>query len=588
MMVIYITIIAFLFNKIICIAQSLDWSNHLYSSLENINPYQIVIYKNQTENNNMTQIDLILTKLPILIPVTLWDLSKEILENSTLNSLQMKKRDAGKLLIYLQCESDRNYTKIMDFIDFYEEQYPKQTRPKCLFIYLNEETLPENFHSNILQRAWKKKFLDFTILQRFIDNEKAFIYTLNPFFNKIHREKFSKDTVLFPNKLYNLNKYPLLLPIYSHEPHVSAVKDSAGKQQMKSFNFDSFLLTVLREMNFFVKFVELDSRDKNPIQIYANIINSLKNCDINMGLIPIITTRIDKSLPSIELNTDGFSFLFVMKYQQAFDFDISLNILFGFASLAAFILIIKWIFHFLRWTTFSFDILDVVRIAVGMALTSLPKILSKRITIVIAMFASMILSAEFFTFLTKIFHTNEVSFNSIHEIYQSEFKLVVDSTLYKAITNYLDTDSKELFDRHVVVNDSVKCPNYALENEKMICIMLDFILMRMLKNPNDITKVMKVLPFRFLSMNVAYPFEPASPYLSRFELIFLRMYQSGIFYWLNDEQILQKQSNIFKTKENEELKELLLMTLTLLIVLGAAISVVVFISEIIISHVTSK
>lgn len=574
-----LTFVLYFLNFYNIVSAQLKWINNLYDSFNNMKPHQVVIYKNKTTIENVIEIDSILDKLQKTIPLVLRDLSFS----------RTKYFDSNGLVVYLQQEAGSNNTQILDFINFYEKQYRKQPRQKCLIIFSTKKALRKSSIKNILRFAWQKKFLDFTVLEIFKNSDKAFFHTFNPFFNTLYKKKFSDSIELFPNKLRDLNKYPLILPIYSHEPYINLVNNSAGEVRAKSFLYDSFLLTALKEMNFKLKFERIDYVKKTTINIYTDIFNKLENYGLNMDIVPSSSTIIPASLPILFLHSDCTRTVGVMKYQSSMKFVISPNTLIYFSLFMSFVFFIKFIIFLFKITAYNFDVLDVIRIAAATPLNSLPKTLCKRMIVIVALFSSMLFSAEFFTFLTKVVHVNdEVSFNSIEEIFRSKFKLITTAQTYKIITNSINDKSKELFSQYVKADDSIKCPYYALENSKIICVVSAIRVKEAIKSSKKLAEIMKILPFDFFCANRVYPFEAASPYLNYFELIFGRMYESGIFNYLSQKFFMQTNSQILKRTGNKEFEGLLVLSLVLILGLGTITSFIVFISEVIFYRFTAK
>lgn len=68
----------------------------------------------------------------------------------------------------------------------------------------------------LLKYAWKKKFLDFTVLMTNFGRNKlikpfSLLYHLNPFNNIVHKKEFYKGMEIFPEKLNDAYDYPLYI-----------------------------------------------------------------------------------------------------------------------------------------------------------------------------------------------------------------------------------------------------------------------------------------------------------------------------------------------------------------------------------------
>lgn len=106
--------------------------------------------------------------------------------------------------------SHLNQTEL--FIDFLIQQLSVRERPKCLIIHSNRLELDDNEVDvlNILMYAWKKHFLDFSVMANNISNERiaSLIYNFNPFENIVYRKKLNDNAEIFPDKLRNAYGYP--------------------------------------------------------------------------------------------------------------------------------------------------------------------------------------------------------------------------------------------------------------------------------------------------------------------------------------------------------------------------------------------
>lgn len=114
----------------------------------------------------------------------------------------------------------RNINKTESFIDFLEVQLSVRKRPKCLITYASnnsEYKEDENILVDILKYAWKKNFLDFTIIvtnfeQKTLNFSSSLIYYFNPFNNCIYQEQLQDENIeIFPNKLRNGFGHPIYI-----------------------------------------------------------------------------------------------------------------------------------------------------------------------------------------------------------------------------------------------------------------------------------------------------------------------------------------------------------------------------------------
>lgn len=549
----------------------LHWTKQLQDNLVGMKIRQLVIYENNTENETTKKHkNSVLQELARSIPSTIIDLARNCDENQTLSCLNDKYyHPQSEQVIFLQQESDEDDSRIMNFLNFYVRLYPKKPRKKCLVIHFSNSD--KKTLRKILMFAWQKKFLDSTVLEVLTTENEAFVNTFDPFHEIFKKVELSKKVKFFPYKLRNLNGYPITIPIYTHQPYIKVIKNSNDTLKLENFIYDSVLLKTFEEMNFNVKTYSIDYFNKSVARMYSDIFNKLENHNLSMGIVPLPLSVINQSVSSLIINFNCFRYIGIMRSQSKVKFEISVRNLINCFLILATLFIIKWAIYFFDSSTLR-----------GKPGRSPPKILSKKVMELVGFFGSMLLSAKFVAFLTKIVQVNDaVSFNSIDEVYRSDYKLVSSSISYKAVLNSLDDSSKILFSRFFKVNDTVKCPYYAVENEKTICLTTPFRAEEALKSSEELSQTMTILSFDLACEKIAYPFEKASPYIEHFKRFFQNMCESGIFYKLAEPYRVDYK--LFKNiSKNEEFVNLLALSQGFIVTVGMSISFLAFGLEIVI------
>ena len=89
------------------------------------------------------------------------------------------------------------------------KQSLSRVRPKYIFIL---ENMHQSKVEDLLLEAWKCKILDFTIVM-LKDAKEVFVTSYNPFFKTFRKERLSSKSLIFPDKLRNVNGYPFRLQI---------------------------------------------------------------------------------------------------------------------------------------------------------------------------------------------------------------------------------------------------------------------------------------------------------------------------------------------------------------------------------------
>lgn len=123
--------------------------------------------------------------------------------------------------------------------------------------------------------------------------------------------------------------------------------------------------------------------------------------------------------------------------------------------------------------------------------------------------------------------------------------------------------------------------------KKTICVLSKFRADGVVKNSisPEGNQIYKMIPLKFGCNVPAYVFERASPFIPKFESTFLRMYESGIYYWILKEN---ESKSTHDTQINKKVvNNLLLMSIVIIWTVGLTISTIMFLIEIIFHYLFS-
>lgn len=230
----------------------------LHHFLNSTEIHQLRLYKNTTEPNKFVDFSKFTKKLTQKFPTVKINLSTiPLWDNDTLKKSDSFRGSEPIIFVHDQSFDELN-SQVMHFLNFYDKTFPKNTMPKCLVIYVKEQNeFSYVLIKSLLEYGWIKKFLDISVLEVSSKKNQAYIYTLNPFFDKLSKNFLSHRSKFFPNKLKNMNKYSLKLPIYQSPPYITMSKDEIGKTHLlNAYNY-KFLNTILNQMNFYQDFIEM-------------------------------------------------------------------------------------------------------------------------------------------------------------------------------------------------------------------------------------------------------------------------------------------------------------------------------------------
>lgn len=585
-MIFYIVLYCFILQRSACVSISnnkSDWMNICLNRLSNNleKSFQLRLYKNSSNGNE--KFTKFTEKLSQKFPTVKVDLSRaDFLGNGTFLEPE-DFSDAGPVIYMHERGVDELNEQVKYFLDFYDRSYPKYTMPKCFVVYENESNMSNNAAiKRLLEYAWTKKFLDMSVLEILNGKSRVYLYTFNPFFDELTKVYLTQEVDIFPRKLRDLNQYGLKLPIMHNPPYFEITIDSSGSTHFNGLNY-RFLKIVLDQMNIHRSFIK--SSLSNPSEFFSVLLKKLMNQEYNMVPVPTLSIGQVNSSPILILNDDCIPYVGIIKAKRIVKFNLSVELIYFLICIPS-LFFLKFIIFILRLKSFDFEMLDVVRIMLGISLQCFPKTFLKRIFVLFMFFTSMIFTIDFIgSLLSTLIVYDELTFNSIEEIMESDYKIAMKKVVQEIVFNSEKDYSSNILKQRLVGQD-VNCPSFTEKDEKIICVLSMLRARQVIENSiQNGTGTFKMIPVKFGCNVAAYLFERASPFIVEFESIFLRMYESGIFYLTMKEN--KKKYIYYGDNQNGIVDDLLLTNLILLITFGLAISTIVFIFEIIFHYLFS-
>lgn len=220
--------------------------------LISLKPYQITIFKDvsikQTKEQNLFFQNIVSQSLSVLIELTDIEKTKD---NRILNKTIFKNPWKSSVYIILAQENGKgsNLKEKFFIINTIIELSSIPTRPKCLLIFWKKNFGSEDGVKKILHYAWNKKFLDFIVLIKSSFNSSVFI-NYNPF-TQTYNVKYLKNTSeIFPDKLIDVNKYPLIMPVFHSMPDLTYEEDENGTVVKVWGDEYAYIEIILCKLNF--------------------------------------------------------------------------------------------------------------------------------------------------------------------------------------------------------------------------------------------------------------------------------------------------------------------------------------------------
>lgn len=563
-----------------------DWQEILFNKMyQDIKPYQITVFTNDTFVKNYSDIHVFLGGIPKLT-IDLFTAHNNA--NQSLLNLSVLKypRNSNLFIILEHDDNDFVFEKMRSILNYFVQLSPVPTKPKCLLLLFSDNILFQNYSGKILQYAWNLKFLDFTIL-KIQENNNSSMFSYNPFSNIYDQKVLEWDTVIFPDKLYNMHQYPFKTPLIHFPPSVNVVhntkerktRDVTGSQYPF---FDIFSKTVNCRLDFLLGDPRVTSLkvDKD----FAMILKYLENNDINGFM---IGSTIRNLFPNRSITMGRIyheNQVLVVPIIKILRVNIPENMLIIDVTLFSLILIIFYVVtYILKFPRTGWEAIYIFQNLIGMATPRKPRDSVERIIHCLIAFLSIQYTTDIFTEFTELkIVQGEVPFDTFDEIVKYNLTLQLNSAYVPVMQIYDDKAIQTLMSRAEIVNSFDDCVAGIMKTKKTVTMgpfMLMNYLIKKYRNA-DGSPSMKVLTTPLYTGFRAFVFERASPYVEKFDSIYQRIIESGIPkshhpLWAYD-RYQNSEDSVGKT---EETKDMTLTGLLVILSVGFCNSIVAFLVE---------
>ena len=484
-----------------------------------------------------------------------------------------------------------------DTIKFLVHSLEKSIRPKCLMIALpNKGNL---MCRELLEYMWSQYFLDFTILEirekekgSFYRNghqQVAIFHNFNPFNGTYTKQNYTTNLKLFPNKLEDLYGFEMKVGSFHFPPFLFVERNSSGHPLQVNGEDAQIVKAISKKMNFLI--TEVPSLDEsvghwncknesettgnahlishNKIRFLTNRAMQFVNCE---GV-----SRASKRTGSVDICA-------LVRITSSPDYSPSLTMKWMYLILL--VLTIWVITYLLKFENDVWSWLEILRVMLGFSVPREPQRLSERIAFISILIAFSVFSCSVFAILTdmKLTKKPEMKFNTLGELNRSGLVPMMREDFAIALKQTSNRLNEELLKRSKIISNDETCVDMILQWKNVTCIMRELVAQMVIEKHRDYdgSPLMKIVKQRFLYAVKVIHFEPKSPYVRKIDTILERLIESGLIdYW--EMKFLPNSRKISKNKAKEELQSIsVLFPLVFFLAVGCALSIVVFICELLI------
>lgn len=544
-------------------------------------PYQIVIFSNNKSCRNATFQDFIFHAIPFEVPRILIDYAdiKYSGDNRSLRLPVLQNPRSSTLYVIVENDDkDGAYSKrTFDMLNLFVEFSPLPSKPKCLMIFLSENTLLDNTLRNILLRAWALKFLDFSII-KFNSDYGAVVYNYNPFTRSCSVNDFKERVDIFPDKLQNMNGYPIKLAVYNDSYFLNVKQNSENQTEVEGISYPFFDI-FSRKLNFTMTFSIY--KPYNYSSLLDNLFKKLENNEIHAIPITMMSNTFlygnNHGIGRAIVESKLVMIVPILPVSKVRIAPVILVYLFIFIIMK-FILTVAVLF--LKLPPKNWQMLNLFGMLLGMNSQYRPQKLVEKIIFLTVAFLSMKYSSDILVKLVSYVDlvSEEQPFNTFEDIIESKLPIYGMKLMIEKIEELPQAiKSKILYKASAF--DCVKIVN---ENKSAICIapcVMAKLLVEMYGRRNGIP-IMKIAGPTFNQDYAAFPFERSSPFMERIDSITQRILESGM---KESWKYMQKSiKNLQKGDEFTSIKNQGILVILLSLILLHMCATVVFIFEILI------
>lgn len=507
------------------------------------------------------------------------------------NSIGFKRIYKTTLLVFVLEDNQDDIGQIFRIVEFVSKVH---TLPRCLLIFLlNGKT---SSREDLLRLAWDRQMIHLTILdveedknrdQRLLhfqiskNQKNIVIHHFNKFNGKYMWANYSKEDVIFPNKMSDLNGFEMKT-ISTEYDYDNTILGSYGKSifmKVDDMNNER-MKTVAKIMNFTL----LNFFDKRMRA--SDYQDFLKRGSYQLILEPLFLNINEEWNCASTYKFDNYRFVVPILKKEKYSL-LGLKESLFLAALTILIVIIIWmILWILKFDRRFWQLLHILQFLLGMPVLSDVRRLCDRIALLTILYSFWLFSSSLYSILTNVRVTpvtEDLVINSIDELRDFGEDFATADFFYvkrngSEVSLVLDKDSNRYTSDTVHVNCLVqlvknKTTGCSMSNEDtMLALAADV-------SENGFQKI-KILKGSFARGDNTIVLEENSPFTFEFETYFMKFTENGLLSkWSNDiyNQIPKRALDEDVYLTTYTISSLILPLFT--IVIGYGISIFVFLVE---------
>ena len=601
-------------------ASHFNWLNQLVSYIETENRFHsVVIFVEETMGSHTSKIEEIIrrisaVKLSICVGFT---------KTSKDNRPKMQMRGIATATLFIVIHDSNDLVSLENSVqqtieipylqelsvplDFLFQLTKFKLRPKCLFIFLSNIALS---HEQFLNYMWSKDFLDTTILEIIyktsgifsLPSESANLHFFNPFSKIYSRGEYTSKTILFPNKLKDLQGYRIDVGLVD-DPPMSIVKRNSSGHPVEITGPDVSLMKFFEQvMNFTAIPLPMFTEDFGVIA-YNSKNNSFKASGLMKDLvqkkIKFLVNTVETHLPFDMMTVEWSEYIEMVSVCPVIPIippkeNRDYTNFYKTFLIVTFLIFVIWIpTRLLKFEPRTWCLENIYQILLGNGVIQDPQRTAERIFYLCIIFIAFFYSSTIFANFTdsSLNKQTEMKIKNFEDLEKSGLvPILTQSTLSLTFRSRYGVDESlfKLGKRTIVHPEADSLCIEQLKKYKNVTCVIPVLRRKLMLGNNqdeDGHRFGKIMKTCFYGSPLGLLLEPWTPYVNRFNQILLRVKEAGLRQkWENHSlyKLTKINENNFD-KRREKYSNIELIHLQLIIGFGYTISLCAFLGEIIIS-----
>lgn len=434
------------------------------------------------------------------------------------------------LIIFYTSDLD----EIRPFIDFLLPKLSVRQRPKCLVIlYMSNSFDDKNAIDVIdaLKYAWKKKFLDFSVMVMTNFKENP-IYYLNPFNDIIYKKDLKERNIeVFPDKFRNrCNRYPFRTPDIDNSYNL--ITHTRKQSQKVKIKFDSSFA-----VSFTAEILNLNVVTINYTIESSGSTNFLEEWNLDVDPEGAFGGDYSTSflVPTDESPKKVVAFVPIIPTSKI---DVFLKFLCNFAIILLITFTFLLAYNRFKTAVGHIRVFDIIKVLLGQSIKTAPQKIAHKIIVLTVITTSFIMMNKVLSdVLSIMFEKRELPFETYKDLHDSGLQTYTNQaflTQPRFLEIIDDPYLLKVLNRTIVVDEMPECLSTLKNWKNVSCIMIphepDLVITRFQSSDGSPTMKIACPPVYTIDLT-HYWFSDGSPYAIKFTRLMQRIKETQSMHW---------------------------------------------------------